>query len=388
MPNKNHVLTKVKLESEQLSSYKYYSISRLDTYKTCPRLYYNKYVLKIPVISESKSTVIGSIVHNVLERYYCPSNITISNKKIEVNKNIKELYDEVLEQTLIDKKLLPERGLKSYEGKLLTEYLEGYKLLSYKASAQYTGKDAIRKGDRTVAQKPEMTSGWKKMAEALGLDSKKGLLDSITYQTSTLNISLPEVCFATEKMLGSYKDPILPLLAKGYKVRYLELPLSDIHRDEETNDIYLVNGVLLPEGLGKEEGIYLRGYIDIILEDPKGNLIVIDHKTSASAFSASHVQYNAQTITYAWCLKQILDTPIVGIGINNIREGTLNIVELDDDAHITDVIENTFQTHKLIKTEIYPKHMPSSNYSKCLDSYGEVCPYLDVCWNNHSFYKK
>jgi hypothetical protein len=386
MPNKNQVITKELIEAEQLTGYKYYSISRLDTYRTCPMLYYNKYVKKIPVKSESKSTMVGSIVHNVLETYYSPENIQVKNTKVNINRTLKDIYEEALVTTLIQKKFLPEQGFDSYLGKLLKEYLDGLKILLHKSSAEYTGKDAIRKGDKGVASKPEMTGDWRRMSDSMGLETKRITLNNLFFQLSELDISVPEVCITAEKILGNYKDPIIPLLKQGYKVKYLEIPLSEIQKEGE-DTFYLVNGVLLPEGLGREEGIYLRGYIDIVLEDKNGNLIIIDHKTSASAFNDAHVQYNAQTIAYAWALRQILDQPIIGVGINNIREGSLNISYLNNEVELLDIVENTFMCHKLIKTNVFPKHMPSSNYSKCLDSYGEPCPYLNICWNNNTFNK-
>ena len=182
MPNKNQVITKELIESEQLTGYKYYSISRLDTYRTCPMLYYNKYVKKIPVKSESKSTMVGSIVHNVLETYYSQENIQVTGKQVNINRTLKDIYEDALVQTLIQKKFLPEQGFDSYLGNLLKEYLDGLKVLIHKASAEYTGKDAIRKGDKGVAQKPEMTGDWKRMSDSMGLDTKRTTLNKLFYQ--------------------------------------------------------------------------------------------------------------------------------------------------------------------------------------------------------------
>jgi hypothetical protein len=97
------------------------------------------------------------------------------------------------------------------------------------------------------------------------------------------------------------------------------------------------------------------------------------------------VQYNAQTMSYAWALRQICEQPITGIGINNIRKGSLNIYPLDDELELQDIIENTFMIHRLIKSEVFPKHIPSSNYSKCLNVYGGPCPFLNICWNKNKF---
>lgn len=387
---KNNIIKETKIDVQQLAAYKYYSISRLESYRTCPQYYYNKYIAEIKIPSDSNSTITGSIIHGILENYYSEDNFVVDdNNNISIEKTMGEFKKEVLEQTLQDKNLLDKDN--TYLMELLDNYITDYNSLAIKATKEYKGIDSIRNRDGSISKKPSATSAWKNAARKLNLDSRKATLDKIISSSTSLDISVPDICVEVDLILNRYKDTIESFIERGYRVKYIELPISKIQKREEENgeeNFYLLNPVKLPKEYGGEEGIYLVAYIDIILEHPEENfLVVIDHKTNKATFNSEQIQYNSQILTYRWALSQITDQPIKEVGINNIRSSELNIYRIEDELEAKEIVDNTLMVHKLIETEIFPKFVPSSRYSKCLNMYNEPCPYLDICWNKNKFNK-
>jgi putative RecB family exonuclease len=72
----------------------------------------------------------------------------------------------------------------------------------------------------------------------------------------------------------------------GWAVKEIELPLS----------------AQLYTETGEATQFKLIGYIDLLLQDPAGNLVVVDHKTAARAKSQAEVDSDMQMTTYSYLL--------------------------------------------------------------------------------------
>lgn len=346
----------VKLTS--ISEYKTYSVSRLKSYDTCSQLYKNKYIDKIKVIEGSYYTLLGSLVHKVLEDYY-------SNK--QSLSPIQLLSLNILDY-LKNLGVTPSPQLANY----ILEYTQSLQELYLKSKEDYIGNDSIRKADGSIALVPEKTTGWKRQYQSLGLDSLKQniLLLSQDFDTRTPNKDISDVFSEAYNLLLNYKHPSII-----HSVDHIEFPLSHLN----INSMEIINPVLMPSIYGGDSGIYLNGYIDLIGKDASGNVIILDHKTSSEEFKSELIPYNVQLLSYAWAYESLTNTPVSFIGINNIRAGSLAISPTPPPDVRDNLLKTLFNKHILIKHKVFSRHLPESN-SPCLKMYGSPCPYLSTCW--------
>jgi len=86
-----------------------------------------------------------------------------------------------------------------------------------------------------------------------------------------------------------------------------------------------------------KRGYRLTGRIDLVVRDPQGRMIVIDHKTTKRHKAEGYWTYNEQPVAYAWLVRENYgETPSACV-INEIRVGdgdrkTAHICI--DDAHL------------------------------------------------------
>lgn len=93
----------------------------------------------------------------------------------------------------------------------------------------------------------------------------------------------PSAILMGKKMLRAFHEEIN---LDGYTIEAVELPLSAplYNHNAEPQDIQLI------------------GIIDLLLRDHKGNLVVVDHKTSKQTKSQSSVDDDLQTTAYSYLL--------------------------------------------------------------------------------------
>lgn len=341
----------------------YYSVSRLKTYKTCSIKYKYEYVEKDKIYSASKSTIIGSIVHNALEIYYLldkkDRQPLINYFNAAFNLYVKESrLDKTIDETVVS---------------LLERYSKDMGRLIERSSPFYRGKDAIRKKDGSPASNPQMTSDWKLSYESSGLSS---LHDSLLmYLNGSLDMEGSDFINAYSEakyLCSSYKGS--SWLDNSIEV---EMPIS-----KKNSDGSILNPVLMPSKHGGRKNIYLLGFIDLVSKLDDGSLLLVDHKTSSSSFTGSDVSYNAQLLSYAYAYEKIKGVRPHYIGINNIRDDEVVFVETPSSKEAMEVLDSLFSCHKLINDEVWIKHSPEP-YSPCVSMYGSTCPYLNKCWPNY-----
>lgn len=339
---------------------KRYSISRLKTYDTCSQFYKHKYIDNIKVEERSYYTCLGSLIHKVLEDYYrggMESNpLDIYLKDVNKYINYIGFYKDISREAV--------------------EYMRGMGILYERADKDYVGSDSIRKVNGDVASTPEKTSDWKRYYQELGLDCIEGRIINLS-QEFNLNTKEKTICdllINSYKLLSKYTHPSVIS-----KVEYIEFPISHLESDNN-----IINPVLMPNKYGGEEGIYLNGYIDMVGRDINGDLVIIDHKTSAEEIKAVHVGFNIQLLAYSWALEKILNEKVKIIGINNIRAGTQALAYVPEEEERDKLLNTLFNRHILITNKVFSKHLPEIN-SPCLNMYGNPCPYLHTCWKGNSF---
>lgn len=339
----------------------YYSVSRLKAYRTCSKYYEYQYVIKQNTYDVSKSTFLGSLVHQCLEYYYKDKDrkapITYFRDAIINTINNSFGIDVLLIETIVEK---------------FINYSQGINELYHKASDKYKGKDAIRTKSGSVSSCPEMTNDWKRLKYQLGVKHDQTLINDFIISLVDIDFNIADIIAEAYNLILNYSRP--PELEKVISV---ELAISEPNNNDKNNPI--LNPVLMPDEYGGKEGIYLRGYIDLIA-DIGGDTIIVDHKTGRSKFSASDVYHNVQLLAYAYAYKQINGNYPTYIGINNISTG-LVFTPTPDEDHLKEVINTLFSSHHGISYGIYNKYTPEP-YSPCKNMYGKACPFLNHCWPN------
>lgn len=341
----------------------YYSVSRLKTYMTCSQKYKYEYVDGDRVKSSSKSTLLGSLVHNALELFYLTPKEDRQPLSCYFDAGCSNYFQsshlgDAVDDTIVE---------------LMDSYADGLTKLLDRASPSYKGRDAIRKRDGSPASNPSMTSDWKRSYEDMGL---AGIVETLSaYLEGKIELS-------GEDFIGGYSEA--KYICSIYKSPFyldnpveIEMPISKKKGDQ------IINPVKMPSKYGGRKNIYLLGYIDIVAELDDGSVIIADHKTSMSSFTSNDVAHNVQLLAYAYAYQIITGKRPEYIGINNVRNGGhLVFVETPPEKQANEILDSLFSAHLLINKEVFTKHSPEP-YSPCLSMYGSTCPYLSKCWPSY-----
>jgi ATP-dependent exoDNAse (exonuclease V) beta subunit len=331
----------------------FFSISKIQKYTKCSKMYDLHYNQKMYRTDKSDATVIGSLCHEALEAYYreeVEHPIDALNKIwAELLKPLEDAQDE------------------------LEDLKEDLQLLSWRASADC--KDAkiwIRNRDGTVPRALSMNSKYKSEVERLGIDERKSVINQKAFEGIkdwSLNLSLADCYSETYRILQRYKE--IPGLRK---VLHVELGIST--KDGEGG---VTNGVTLP--ISKQ---HMNGYIDLVAE-VNGQLAIIDHKTtSGDAPDMITVMYTDQLLLYAWAYNELYGVKPDYIGINHLKSGKVVLAPLN-----WSLVEDTLNRFECsiiaARNGTYLKKSPTEYQSPCLGGSKNIsevtrtCPYLDVC---------
>lgn len=358
----------------------YYSISRLKTYQTCPRYYYNKYVQNIPDQLFSSSLFTGSLTHLALEEFY---------KEHKASGNPKSLtyyLESVTPSFLLDNKMCTENDADDMAKELIS-VAKSLLCLYARADKSYIGTDCIRKADGGIPSKPQATKAWKTFinddASLQGTIQLLNLELSSTVKIDTNNRKgeLSIVDIFSDIYYASTKYYHNPRLKKTIEV---EFGISNYDSESQS----LINPLPMPEKFGGNDDFYFKGFIDLISEDEQGKLIILDHKTNKTPYSHEDLLYNVQLLSYVWAYQEVTGRKVDYIGINNVTiantftntySNSLVIREVPEPGYIQRLLNNLFSVHIPIKNGYYPFTLPEP-YSKCLKTFERPCPFLGTCW--------
>lgn len=358
-------------EIELLEKPNIYSVSRLKCLSTCSQYYKLKYIDRIKATSVSASTILGSLCHDALEAYHNPEETPTGL--------LLDYFKQTSYGTLIQRKVLPESlgDLSSDLFSRLVDYSNDCHSLYARASKDYSGPNPIRKKDGSFAANPTSTSDWKKAEATLKLPSRKVSIDTEVWRLNPEleGISISEVYSEAQFICSKYRTP-----KEVVKTLHVEFPISTY--DADTG--FLKNPVLMPPEFGGDDSIYLNGFVDWIgiVNKGKGDkLAIVDYKSSKENMQADQVIYNVQLYSYVYAYELLYDVKVDLIGIHNLRFNDLVLVELDREI-MASVLESLFFKHKIIKSQLFYKHIPDTAYSPCLSQFGRQCEFLKHCYPN------
>lgn len=357
----------------------YYSISRLKTYQSCPRYYYNKYIQGYPDQVFSSSLFTGSLTHLALEEFYK------EYKRTQNPKSLTHYLERVTPQFLIQNKMCNPDDADDITNELIS-VANNLMNLYTRADKAYIGSDSIRKADGGIPSKPQATKAWKAyLSDNIHLSGTIQLLNlELSSSVNTENTRKGELSIVdiySDIYYASTKYIHNPRLKK---VLDIELGISDYNYDTQS----IINPVLMPEKFGGKDNVFFKAYIDLIVEDENGKVIILDHKTNKTPYSYDDLLYNVQLLSYVWAYESISGRKVDYIGINNVtiadtftnsQSNSLVMREVPDSDYIQKILNNLFSVHIPIKNKYYPFTLPEP-YSKCLKTFERPCPFLGTCW--------
>jgi len=312
------------------------------------------------------STLLGSIVHTALEIMY-----TAVKDGGSIDK--REVFKQALKEVLTSRGFLEESTWNEI-GEDIFNCATILRNAYLRAASDYTGEDAIRTNSGSVAKCPEKTSAWRDYLRKSGRSLNKELLDialnAIELRNKFGRVSPTDIIGEAYNMFVNYTHP--KSLAN---IKHIEYPISSYSKDKSK----VVNPFKLPSSLVGDSDIYLMAFIDMVAEFEDGSVILIDHKTNKTQYDEKVIKVNTQLLLYSWVYEQITGEKVKYIGINNLRSNTLVYVPTPPEEYRWEIISCLFASHKNIQNEEFVKHIPE-NYSPCLSSFGDLCPFLGYCW--------
>lgn len=321
-------------------------------------MYKYKYVDKLRDNSLTKATLLGSCLHQILEDTYRP-HINIDNPPRTLEEaTILASTNEVLSKVFVHD--LTEQITTVYN------YYKQVDDLYYRASVDYTGPNAIRKGDGTVAQAPEMTATWKKEIAKLNITNTQDTINSYIKSVDGRweNIDFFDLVLNVIKIANKFS-----LAPSIKKILGVELEFSP-----ETNIITTPNT--------GDKGPILEAYIDLIAEMQDGEVAIIDYKSGSQDYTAADIDFNSQLLTYSYAYEQLTQQQPKYIGIYNLRTNSLVYSQMVP-AFRDQVIQQLTSVHKDITNNKFEKRIPNKDYANscpCLDQFHKPCPFLQHCY--------
>jgi hypothetical protein len=337
----------------------FYSFSKLEKYAQCSeffRLYYLDDSVPRPDTS-SIHTVVGSICHEVLERYY---------EQIKEGVVIPPLVEDLLSEWWQGE--LTQFGLLG-QWDLFAGYVRDLGQLYVRASADYTGFDAIRTGAGKVPDKPERTTTWQRAAAELQLATRGAQLNESVRAVATtghwVKYSLPDVMAETFRILRGYRDPVA-----GCRIEHIEFGLSEYDADYHR----IRHPAKFPD-----TDAHLNGFIDLVVVDGHNRTYIIDHKTSKEAPAASKVSYWEQLLLYGWAWQEITGKAPDVIAIHHLRSKQLICAPFDPEV-AAEAVRRKKKQIAAIEKGVFIPHNPTDFHASCFNSFTkEPCGYLAHC---------
>ena len=333
------------------------SHSRLESYQKCPAFYHHKYLLKTPhSVPFNKYFYLGTIVHELIEDKLLNKsstanvfNTNLSSYLTQINVSLEDIDD-------------------------LNLLIQKLAFILYRCSSFCKAEDIpIRTNKGEVLKDPikHPSSSLKQELNAARLFSAIGYFNnSISAQNEELIQEDIVWLLADALFLATVFQP--PSWVTNTVA--VELPIS-------TNDD---NKVKLPN-----TSVYINGYIDWIAET-NGDIVIIDHKTSAKKPTGMEVLFHPQLNTYAFAYQTIYGILPRYIGINHLRSGNIILAEVDKEVMQAQVNHTIELQQSIESSQIFYKKSPWQFQSPCYKTdyisgrVVELCPFIESCWPTYN----
>lgn len=388
------------------------SYSRLTTYDKCPELFRLIHADKIlPREPDTVATRLGGICHESLEDFYGDETGTIQSP-----------YDALVREEGIWDRILTQDNLLGLK-EPLQAYAHYTTQLFARASASYKGRDAIRKSDGSVSYAPQMTGAWKDAARQYGLNQKAGYIDNVAAKAGDRwkDVSLSEVYAGSLGIMYTYQhDPRIT------SVVAIELPIGEIQwaaADAEGNQLFnedgtpvltntrskpyplwvdpetgknvqlgVLNEFFLPEldANGKlkktadgklvyRKDVLFNGYIDWLVRDEQGRLIITDHKTnSGEPPTPMKVSRHEQMNLYGLMIEEVFGETPYALAMNHLKSGKLILAPYSREK-AEKAIERLLLVEKATRDRVFIGKDPDAYGTRCVEK-GQKAGEYRLCY--------
>ena len=312
-----------------------YSLSALDRYNKCSESYKLWYLSDVPRPEVSTPEIMtGTIVHEVLEEYYA-----------DRTKTVVSLLDAYWTKFLAP--YGPVSGV-------LAEYRKSFNSLAKRANKEYRGPDAIRTADGKVSRTPHLTAQWQRAVKDMSLDTRKAAIDK-RFNDPWHGVSVADVYVDTWNCLENYVGS------------------KEIHEVMHIEDQF--NGLVFPTTEAP-----MNGFIDLVCRTPSGDILLVDHKTTARQPSSSYeIGFNEQLLVYGWALYKKYGIQPHRIALNYVRFDRLVDAPFRMDL-AEEAIARQEAAVRAVQAGIFIKQNPTSFNQECHNKFlKRTCAYLSHC---------
>jgi len=146
------------------------------------------------------------------------------------------------------------------------------------------------------------------------------------------------------------------------------------------------------------------GKVDLILDDGKGGVVIVDHKTAANINGdyIDRIQHDAQLYSYALAAEKVFDRPCTSMYLNVIQKPSIRLKKDESDEAFYRRMGDWYSSDKFLRQQItidkrflqtvrkdlwergqqirfsdYHNYFPR-NTNSCVQ-YGYTCPYYKLC---------
>jgi hypothetical protein len=349
----------------------YISISSLELYHKCPRLFSKRYIEQAPareVIQEP--LILGSLAHSLLESKL-KDDLTVPDAlALMLPTWVESLCGIPLTNSFIKMKEGAGINLES-----LYNYADKVSDLLIRAAPNYHKDDRIRKTNGEPIKDPfskYTAKSWLAEYKKLKLDTEKFYIDLVCCKQNPdfRNFSLSNTAAWSTYMAKNFRRE------SGMTTLDVEWQFGP-----DVNRIVTI------------EGYPLKGAIDWVVELDTGEIAIIDHKTSKKHFKDIEVSHHKQLNLYAYVYGEVtgkLPDWIV-ISAPYSRRFYWQPVSIDNVYEAVQYVKNSILCiNSNFDSNTWSAPHPNDYNSPCISRNWETglvtyeCPFLESCWPTYS----
>lgn len=320
-----------------------FSLSALDRYNKCSESYKLWYLSDLPRPEVGTPEMMtGTVVHEILEAYYADRTISVVDRLEKYWKDFLAPY-----------------GAPLYS--VLHEYRKSFNSLARRAGKEYRGPDAIRAADGKVSKAPHLTAQWQRAVKDMALDTRKAALDK-RFNNPWHGVSVCDVFVDTWACLETYVGS-----KELHEVMHIEVQFD---------------GLVFPTTEAP-----MNGFIDLVVRTPTGDILLVDHKTTARQPSSSfEIGFNEQLLVYGWALYKKFGIVPHRIALNYVRFDRLVDAPFDM-ARAEAAIARQEAAVRGVRSNVFIKQNPTSFHQQCHNKFlKRTCSYLSHCHPDYAAY--
>jgi RecB family exonuclease len=131
----------------------------------------------------------------------------------------------------------------------------------------------------------------------------------------------------------------------------------------------------------------MNGFIDLVVRTPTGDILLVDHKTTARQPSSSfEIGFNEQLLVYGWALYKKFGIKPHRIALNYVRFDRLVDAPFDMERAEAAIARQEAAVRG-VRSGVFIKQNPTSFHQQCHNKFlKRTCAYLSHCHPDYATY--